>query len=59
MRSGAKMNRGSRAVTVSEVQVMAEIKVMKKQALRTAPKLTNVYTAVYIPSHSAQMGRKK
>lgn len=41
------MNRGSREQSV-ESSIMAEIKVMKKQALRSAPKLTNVYTGLFI-----------
>lgn len=31
----------------SRVQDYAEIKMRKKQALRTAPKLTNVYTGLF------------
>lgn len=43
------MSGGSRAVTRSaRPRTTAETKAMKKQALRPAPTLTNVYTGLFI-----------
>lgn len=54
------MSRGSRAVTRSaRPRTTAETKAMKKQALRPAPMLTNVYTGLFIFLPTSSYGKKK